>query len=63
MGVLAALTHNTRPTLHSCLRSGHVGIGSDIPEPRLSYMMTRPNDARRSQNSANGGTSHCASMG
>ena len=39
-----------------------VAIGSDSPEPRLSYMMSRPNDARRSRNSASGRKSHCASM-
>ena len=38
-----------------------VGIGSDRPVPRLSNMISRPNEARRSRSSASGGTSHCAS--
>ena len=45
----------------SSVGSDEVGIGSESPVPRLSNMISRPNDARRSRSSASGGTSHCAS--
>ena len=45
----------------SSVGSEEVGIGSDRPVPRLSNMIRRPNEARRSRSSASGGTSHWAS--
>src|SRR6185312_1780808 len=69
--MLATTTALSAPTASrtigmSSIHSSTVGSwfgasGSDSPEPRLSYMISRPKDARRSRISASGAMSHCAS--